>query len=495
MSPLMMQELSPSKVILSGTEALAEWRQQRVLKVPGHEYHPAYKRGHWDGTWTPGDWLRGGDAATAMQVSRGLVRRIVEDLGGSIDFHTVDERALAQFCREWPRFKDLRDYQARAFLKVLREGWGRVAFATNAGKGAIIAALARFIHDMTEDRALILCDEVAVFDALLGELWEWGKLRPGLVRRGVTEPPTERVVLAMVPSLANRLGKRAWAKWLVKQADMLLCDEADKCDAPTWVSILDKAKQSRWRVGFSGTFGRDLLSELKFDELLGPVVERVTNAQMVARGVSAKPLIEIHAFDATPHMEALWRVRARTWFSWTPTERRLTAYAHAVHECTARHALIASLVQPGVPTAVVVNRLAHGQALTAAIPGAVFLDGSSSETERLTMLHQFQEGQVSVLVVTKIFDRGTNRLGHAADLIFAAGEGSSTQILQRLGRGLRRAGGKEFLRLVDVVDRIEVVGASRMVKNAASFLHGAAERRLQTYAEQGFDVQLFPHRG
>jgi superfamily II DNA or RNA helicase len=90
--------------------------------------------------------------------------------------------------------------------------------------------------------------------------------------------------------------------------------------------------------------------------------------------------------------------------------------------------------------------------------------------ERISVLDDFQAGRVRVIVVTKILDRGTNRLGHTDDLIFASGEGSTTQTLQRIGRGLRRGGGKEFLRLVDIVDRVRTEGADTKWQVAAVLL-------------------------
>ena len=77
-----------------------------------------------------------------------------------------------------------------------------------------------------------------------------------------------------------------------------------------------------------------------------------------------------------------------------------------------------------------------------------------------------------------ILDRGTNRLGHAIDIIFASGEGSSRQSLQRIGRGLRRTGGKEFLRLLDVIDQ------------GHRYLHVAAKKRITLYHAEGFEVVI-----
>ena len=124
------------------------------------------------------------------------------------------------------------------------------------------------------------------------------------------------------------------------------------------------------------------------------------------------------------------------------------------------------------------RRIDHGSALEDTIPGSCFIDGSASKKFRREVLDDFEAGKFPVLIVTKILDRGTNRLGHATDLIFASGEGSRRETLQRIGRGLRRGGGKKDLRLHDIIDR------------GHKYLHSSATKRVRLYDREGFDVEI-----
>lgn len=483
--------INAAEMVVTGPDdALAQWYAKETLPVPGAQFTPRYKSGAWDGLYTPGSWCRQQNNLWHFRGSRGLLGRMRRTL-------TI---TLPQGPQPIPYptghagIAGLRDLQQQAFAAALEHEWGRIALATNAGKGAVIAFLAEFGVALGIP-VLVLCDEIAVFDALEEEIAKWTTLTPGRVIASVKVPPTDSVVIAMVPTLARRLGSKKvdpapWRKWVARHG-MVLLDEADKATATTWRRILANAKQSRWRLGFSGTFPdpkQEPYTDLRLDELMGPVLIQAKNRELIAQKVSATPFVTLHSYNVTNVLNG----GLKDWWKLTGAQRRRWVYEATIMNNYARHQFIQSLIQPGVPTAVIVTRVAHGQALADAIPGAVFLDGSTNVKERHSVLTEFQQGRITILIVTKILDRGTNRLGHTVDLLFVSGEGSTRQTLQRIGRGLRRAGGKEFLRLIDVIDCIDLPPGKKntFLHRAAKYLHGAARKRINLYNDEGFAVEI-----
>lgn len=488
---LRTQLISSTEALLFGGEALAEWREANSFRVPGAEYTRAFKTHRWDGLHLPGKWLIQEDGEYKMRCSVGLALAVTEALGGEVP-NAADPADVARWMAIAPRVDELRDYQRTTLERALVQGWGRAALATNAGKGAVLALMARWALDQ-DRRVLILCDELAVFDALRGELREWaglGERELGLVRSGTKLVPPNRAVLAMVPTLARRKGEE-WKEWLASQ-DVVLLDEADKATAKSWKNILRLTSASRWRVGFSGTFPDDPYTDLIASETLGPVLARARNIDMVERGVSARPTVELYRYDATHTLTfpGMWPKR------WTGSELRNLVYDRCVFNNDHRHAFVTSLIRPDTPTAIIVNRVQHGHDLLRHIPGAVYLDGAVSESARIEALEAFEDGRTDIIIVTKILDRGSNRLGRARDLIFAAGEGSDRQLLQRLGRGLRRTNGKKELRVVDVMDVVTEQVLSEAMKSAkragriAGYLNGAVAKRLALYNDEDFEVRI-----
>lgn len=472
-----------------GDDAVHAWREQYRMQVPGAEHTRLYKQKKWDGTWAPGRWCRKlSDGRTEIRMSRGFFARFCDAFGieqAPVTFNT------AQWLASAPRATDLRDFQEVGVRKVLDAGWGRIAYATNAGKGAVIALLARYAKDH-QARCLILCDEVAVFEALTREVKTWGGISPALVTAGVQEPPRGAVTLAMVPTLARRIKDEAWQAWL-KDQTMVLLDEADKADAPTWRSILDGASNTVYRAGFSGSFPEDGYKNLRLEGLCGPILHQIKNQELVERGISARPTIHVHAYDAgsTLALATAMITDAVWWKELAITERRAHVFHHAVVHNAWRHEFIRDRIDGLDHVVIIVTHVEHGLNLQAVIPGALFLSGKDSVESRDHYLTKFERGDIRVLIVTRILDRGSNRLGHAKTIVFASAEGSTAQTLQRIGRGLRRGGGKAALHLIDIVDRVRDADlTSRKINQAAMFFRSGTSKRLRVYQTEGFDVEL-----
>lgn len=460
------------------------------MKVPGAEYTTAFKRG-WDG------WISPGNARfdkKTYQYTLSLGRGWLSDVqnyfqGAEVQKHYETSLRLNTDVLEQEKPEEwnmLRDYQKNSIQKVMDHKWGRVALATNAGKGAIIALLA---YAALPKKTIILADEIAVFDALREEIEKWAGSEPGLVESGAKEPPTEKICLAMIPTLSRRVqgdDAAAWLEWL-ESFSVGLLDEADRATADTWKLVCDGLVNTEYRAGFSGSFPEaGSIDDFNLMGILGPTLIRVKNKELVERDISAKPFVQLVPY----------KIRHIPPFQWsedklkdpefdheneTPTGPALRrwAYRQAVIENEERHELIRRLLHPTAPNAIIVSRIDHGEILNEHLPNSVFLSGSDSKERRREVLEQFQSGNIQNLIATNILDRGSNKLGSAVGLVFASGEGSKRQTLQRIGRGLRKTEEKEFLFLRDVMD------------TGQKYLDKASKKRLKLYQEEGFDISFY----
>lgn len=472
--------------------------------IPGAQYSPLYNRkinkdlplsgGNrmWDGMQYPGvrdrktgNWIFG----------RGLFQKVLSD------FHVhVRKMPPASLSIVPPVVDGLRDYQQEALDLIFSKKWGRIALPTNAGKGAIIGLAARTLAH-SGCRALILCDELAPYNALKEQITQWAGAEPAMVSEDANStPPTHPIVLAMLPTLYARtrtVKKRKssekrkaetedsfiareeraekWREW-VKGFHGVLVDEGDKASSTSFQEVLALLENTHIRVGFSGTFMEsDQMTpeELTLSEMFGPVLLRQKNMDMVERGISARPFVEL-----IPYSHQIDYPSKEEWQEMKGPERRKFVYDMGVTFNTMRHQCILSLLDPNEPNAIIVNYIDHGRNLANTLPNSRFLYGEDSKDVREEVLGQFKRGDFQNLVVSKILDRGTNDLGYTVGLIFASGQGSPRQTLQRIGRGLRRAGGKEFLFLKDILDRGD------------TYFETASLQRVALYNEEGFEVSI-----
>ena len=486
---------APSRAVIIGDDSVKKWRETQRVWVEGAQFTQKYKAGYWDGYTRPGELNYLGKGTYGLKISYGFLQYFLAEYPHTQIEYQYDPPPIVDL-EDWVGEFDidgLRDYQREALALIFSERWGRIALATNAGKGAVIGIAAAMAANIGLN-VLVLADEVSVFNALKEEIEKWGGLKPALIESGRDDPPAAGVSLAMVPTLTRRIGKESdpdkrhvrhkeWAAWL-RGMDMVLLDEADRAAAKTWVQIMSRMKRNYYRVGFSGSFdtAKDQ-KELHLSEIMGPILIQVKNKELIERDISARPLVELVQYTQTfePPNPALW-------FELSGPERRMLAFEMGIMHNEERHQRIVELLEDG-QNAIVVNRVEHGQILEGIIPNARYLSGADSKAHREEVLEDFRAGRFQNLITTKILDRGTNLLGTAAGLLFVSGEGSTTQTLQRVGRGLRRTGGKEFLYLKDIID-VPPPWASRMRINPYEYFKTASRKRIGLYNYEGFEIEI-----
>lgn len=488
-SPAHVTFLSPSAFLLDGPGVRA-WRVSSGLFIEGAEHSKLYKKKLWDGMYYPGEWEQN---TGRLILGRGLIERIFTEFDVvQISDPPVSTRPTEIPLSYLPNFDTLRDYQVSALKAIIDKKWGRIGFPTNAGKGAIIG-LSAMALSRSGYPVIILCDEIAVFQALIKEIDTWTGAKPSIVNADPTYIPESPIVLAMIPTLYARCKpvvkkkdesdesfrsrkdrQQKWMMWL-SRFEVALLDEADKASAASWKFIMQHLENTQYRIGFSGTFFDEKTSqELVLQEFLGPVIMRLRNAQMIERKISARPFVELVPFDNS----SIELPPKGTWRKWHGAQKRQWIYEHGVVHNRKRHYLISQILDPNAPNAIIVNYIQHGRELAATIPNSCFLHGDDDKEVRETVLAAYKKGDFQNLIVSKILDRGTNDLGHAVGLIFASGQGSLRQTLQRIGRGLRRTGGKEFLFLRDVIDR------------GSKYFETAGTKRITLYNDEGFEVSI-----
>lgn len=368
----------------------------------------------------------------------------------------------------------LRDDQMRVIAAALEAGCGLAHVATGGGKTEIAAAIIKALADR---RCLFLVHTKTLLRQARERLAErLGTIEQhiGVIGDGKFDP--KHITVAMVQSLTRARGeaqKRIIAKYL-KTIDLLFLDETHHASAKTFYRLVQRI-DAPWRYGLSGTpfglaDGKGLLVEAAF----GPVVERVTNEELIGLGVNAKPTIRM--LEVTePKLDAD--------LDWQSVYKEGIVLNDTRNAMISREAL--RFAEKEWPTLVLVRELWHGDKIASDLNGLgvkhAFVHGQMSTDEIERRKEAFVAMKIAVLIASPIFGEGVDipadeNFPGIRGLVIADGGQSVANVLQKIGRGLRRKKGDNRLHVVDFADTTH------------KWLARHSQERLALYESEGFEV-------
>jgi superfamily II DNA or RNA helicase len=273
------------------------------------------------------------------------------------------------------------------------------------------------------------------------------------------------VTVATFQTLATKLNDPQ-IRALRNNARGMIIDELHVAASDTWSQTSMAFTEAHYRFGLSGTpLDRSDKRSLIAVGTTGPVIHHTATETLVQSGVLAKPIV----FMVKVEQELT-----------KPTYAGL--YGEAVIRSSKRNAALVEMTRLAEkPTLVFVTNLKHGNALVAALQKAglsvAFVQGSMEESQRGNLKNQLLRKEIDVIVSSVVWQEGID-LPELASVIVAGAGRSVIASLQRVGRGMRRAAGKETFEVWDVAD----VG-TRIFEN-----HTKA--RIAAYRREEFEVRF-----
>jgi len=102
-------------------------------------------------------------------------------------------------------------------------------------------------------------------------------------------------------------------------------------------------------------------------------------------------------------------------------------------------------------TLVLYKIIEHGEILSEEIENSVLLSGQNSNVEREQAIKDFKDGKIKVLIASNIFKQGIS-ISNIKVLINASGGKSKIEVLQKIGRALRKFENKPYALVYDFMD-------------------------------------------
>lgn len=365
----------------------------------------------------------------------------------------------------------LRDYQIEALNAAMKGCRGIISMATGTGKTEVIIAMLKMI----QGECLVITPGVTLMHQFADRL----RARTGIVCGKVGDGCTDykaRIVAGTPESLYNHMDDVVLSRFAC-----VIVDEAHGVPSENQQSVLRRCTGAYYRFGYSATplsrtDGRDTITVAH----LGPVLFSLPPAEAVKRGIIATPTVTmLRYYSPTP-----------------PATTESTDWSHMHDEMISqndhRSAAVARwLYTKTKPALVFVKETEHvrRQLLQLGrlnIPSN-WVVGEMKQKERDAAVNLLTIGATRVMVATSAFRQAVDI--PCLGIICNTGGGEAViDTIQKLGRGVRKASGKDTVEVLDIMD----MGCELC---RGGFLHAACRavathsaRRRFHYVSAGFMV-------
>ncbi|WP_215659877.1 helicase-related protein [Secundilactobacillus kimchicus] len=278
------------------------------------------------------------------------------------------------------------------------------------------------------------------------------------------------------------------AKEILNRVRVIITDESHHSVADTYQLVYHHLPNARQRIGLTGTVPSPTEDPIKYTKFIGNFSKaryRVTNDEMIDKGISAKPIISMVPITQPTNLDELvdQELPQQVPKNQEALLKYQAAYRIGIVENDYRNQVIGNLVgklqeASPEPVLIVVNSIEHGEIIQEHLPEGLtseFLQGSKTAEERTATINRVKSGQTQVLIGTQMIDEGID-LPNLKFLIYASGGKSNRQLLQRVGRMLRISPDKHTVRIFDMQDCTN------------DLLFKQAKHRLSTYKREKFEV-------
>lgn len=438
----------------------------------------------------------------------GLVPRLVRRLkkrGHDVEIREQPVQAMTPIRPDYLIGTDLREYQTSAIDIALASRRGVLWLATNAGKSYVAAALCGKIVREAKGTVLVI---VPTGTLLYQTSEDIAKLLGRDVKVEIAgdghRPGKPDILVGTYQTVSQALSSRSKSystiRHFVANCRGILVDEGHHSASPSHVKILRSAEKAVFRLGLTGTAkNRDKAINVKADIkakahlrqmecYLGPILAHVSNEDLIELGVSAKPTIHVvsdrDAFGPdirTPVPKSAFGGR-----------RRENIYQKVFNVAVIGNRKLnktivkvaAALLTQSRPPFIFSHSVDHLHALSEIatrlnVPHKV-LYGNSPIAVRQKILRRFAKRQDFAIFCSTIFDEGVSIPAIRA-VVFAGARKTAREVLQRIGRGLRKKDGDNTVAVVD------------FAMPHSPMLNKHFKSRLASYEGEGFKVRWLKH--
>ena len=370
----------------------------------------------------------------------------------------------------------LRDYQQDAFDVSLGSTFagmpwprGVLKIATGGGKTEVAVAM----YQATSMPTVFVVHRKHLIKQAINRFKQYG-IQAGQVGDSVFDPKPQGITVATIQTLHNILkqGDMKKISQFIK-ARQIFFDEAHLCaaklaDGNQFILLSRQFRHASLRWGLTATpFMKDEYSNQLLMGATGGLLMDISNDTLIKAGYLTEPKVTIIKMPTVSG--------PRSWPE---------CYESGIVLNTVRNLrIISELKKVPKPCIVMVTRISHAKILQSTAkslgipaPAIPIIQGSTSSKDRAQVVKDLQSLKIKHIICSTIFDEGLD-LPELRSIILGGGGKSKVAHLQRIGRGLRIAKGKNKFTLIDFND------------TSGYILQNHSKQRRKVLVDEGFDIE------
>ena len=445
-----------SRLITDNPEILKVLYDKYGFHVPGYQYVGAYKNRRWDGKKRY--FKANGEFKT------GLKSRIIKDLEAIGWENTESKTSTYLKLKSVKNFK-YRDYQKEAIDHCLLEKRCILDSPTGSGKTLIMAGIIKSLLDDNPDlKGIVLFKELGI----LQQTYDFF-LKCGIDCIGINSGKgyiDGQIMLSTVQSIDRVIDTH------LDDSMLLMIDEAHQfCKGETTIAAIESFPNAKFRFAFTATIPKEdrdsINARMVLEGAFGEVFTTRTAEDLIKDGKLAKPIIQIVEYEPDE-----------------PVDEDISyqeAYDTHIVNCEKRNSMIgkiADMIQTKNPKAkilVLVKNLEHITNLEPYMKNCFTVEGKDSIEDRYKVINSFVDHEESAVIIgTNVMQTGIS-IDEITHMINARGLKGEVPTIQGLGRGIRKAEGKDTMYFYDFLDKVP-------------YLDGHSKARIKHYTNLKFEV-------
>ena len=473
---------------------LYELKEHFTFMVEGAKYSPKFKAKVWDGTISLID-LRFGTLPAGLyyellDVAKKLGYEVevkTNQYGSPIDKNDISIEELKIFINGLKLHSkniqlEVRDYQIEAIYNCIHNQRQISISPTGSGKSLILYVIYRWYLSKGKEHTMLIVPTLGLVKQMISDFKDYSSHNEfdvtsttQVIAEGGDKNITKNLIVSTWQSVYKQTSK------YFSVVDVLMGDEIHQYKAEAMKGIFEKASETKYRIGVTGSLDKSAVNKMVLRGLIGEMSRVKSTRDLIDEGylseINIKCIILKYNNDSK---KLIKNADYQTEISFICQHKRRNSFISKL-----------ALQQQG-NTLVLFNFVeTHGELLyeeikkTASKQKTHLVHGDIKTEERESIRLEVQNSSDDNIIVASVgtFSTGVN-LPRIHTIIFATPTKSVIRVMQSIGRGLRKAGDKSHLKLFDIADLI----VPSKVKPNYTFKHFAERLRIYTDEQHPYKI-------